>query len=190
MTAATAYPLCWPETFPRCKSREKGRFSSSLGNALGNVETSLKRFGNDSKKTISNIVLSSNCTLGVTNPSDPGVAVWFTWDDLHVCIPVDRYLTPASNLQAIHHVIEARRVELRHGTLALVRATMTGFLALPAPEIRWWEILGISRRAHTDEIENAFKKLAKECHPDRGGSTAMMAELNAARTAALKAVEP
>ena len=31
---------------------------------------------------------------------------------------------------AIHHIIEARRVELRHGTLALVRATFAGFLAL------------------------------------------------------------
>jgi hypothetical protein len=187
MTAATAYPLCWPETFPRSKSREKGRFSASLSVSLKNVETSLKRFGIDSNKTISNIVLSSNCTLGITNPSDPGVAVWFVWDDLHVCIPVDRYLTPAANLQAIHHVIEARRTELRHGTLALVRATMTGFLALPAPEIRWWEILGISQRSQIDEIENAFKKLAKECHPDRGGSTAMMAKLNEARAAAMKA---
>jgi hypothetical protein len=61
----------------------------------------------------------------VTSPADPGVAVWFTWDGMQVCIAVDRYQKVASNLQAIHHIIEARRVELRHGTLALVRASFT-----------------------------------------------------------------
>ena len=50
-----------------------------------------------------------------------------------MCIPVDRYNSVEANLQAIHHIIEARRVELRHGTLALVRASFTGFKALPAP---------------------------------------------------------
>jgi hypothetical protein len=66
--------------------------------------------------------LDPHASLGASRPSDPGVAVWFTWDGLGVCIAVDRYQTVEANLQAIHHIIEARRTELRHGTLALVRA--------------------------------------------------------------------
>lgn len=188
MTSVSAFPLCWPPNFPRWKAREKGKFSTSLDAALNNGETSLKRFGIDSAKPVSNIILSSNYTLGVARPADPGIAVWFVWDGLQVCIPVDRSLTPEANLQAIHHVLEARRIELRHGTLALVRATMTGFVALPAPGKPWWAVLGATEGAGKDEIFAAYRTLASKHHPDKGGSNAMMAELNAARDAAMKAV--
>src|SRR5512146_2624661 len=125
-----AYPLTWPPQFPRAKAREKGAFKTSLAGALGNVQDSLRRFAADSGKKLDQLVISSNVTLGVQRPDDPGVAVWFVWDGMQVCIAVDRYATVEGNLQAIHHIIEARRVELRHGTLALVRATFTGFLSL------------------------------------------------------------
>lgn len=130
---ATAYPLTWPPHFPRAKNREDGRFKTALPNAIKNVQASLRNFAADSGKSLKNLTVSSNVTLGADSPADPGVAVWFEWDGLQVCIPVDRYRSVASNLQAIHHILEARRVELRHGTLALVRATFQGFLALPAP---------------------------------------------------------
>ena len=178
----SAYPLSWPDGFPRSAKRETGQFKTSLAVALKNVETSLARFGKDSGKPVAHVVLSSNCALGVARPQDPGIAVWFTWDGLQVCIPVDRYTTPEANLQAIHHVLEARRTELRHGTLALVRATMTGFVALPAPGAKPWEqVLGVSREANIDQIEAAYRRLAKDRHPDHGGSTDAMAELNRAR---------
>ncbi len=183
----TAYPLAWPPMFPRSARRETGQFKTTLEGALKNVEGSLRRFGSDSSKSVSNIVISSNYTLGVRSPADPGVAVYFTWDGLQVCIPVDRYSTLAANLQAIHHIIEARRVELRHGTLHLIRATFQGFAALPSPTRPWWLILQVKETATLDEIEAAFRKLASERHPDRGGSDAMMSELNTARDAARKA---
>ena len=189
MMEASAYPLCWPEAFPRAKIREKGAFRTTLTGALENVRDSLRRFGVDSGKSVASVVLSSNVTLGASKPADPGVAVWFTWDGLQVCIPVDRYNSPEANLQAIHHVIEARRVEMRHGTLALVRATMKGFVALPAPgKTPWWQILKVSALAGKGDIEAAYRKLAKERHHDSpGGSGAMMAELNVARDAGLAA---
>ncbi|MBN9568744.1 MAG: J domain-containing protein [Alphaproteobacteria bacterium] len=187
MNAISAYPLCWPPTVPRYKAREKGSFKTTLAAALNNVETSLRRFGTDSDKPISNIVLSSNVTLGANRPQDPGVAVWFVWDGVQVCIPVDRYSSTEANLQAIHHIIEARRVELRHGTLALVRASFQGFRALPAPaEPHWSEILRCSRDADLAEIDLAFRRAARTAHPDAGGSNEKMARLNAAREAAMK----
>lgn len=187
MTAA--YPLSWPEGFPRSQRRETGRFKTTLSAALTNVRDSLRLFAGDSGKRVENVVLSSNVSLGMEKPTDPGVAVWFVWDGEQRCIPVDRYDTPAANLQAIHHVLEARRVELRHGTLALVRATFRGFTAaLPAPGRKpWHQVLGVRPSATKVEVDGAYKRLARERHPDvAGGSDALMAELNAARDLAYK----
>lgn len=182
-----AYPLTWPQQFPRAKTREAGRFKTSITSALKNVQDSLRLFASDSGKKLENLVISSNVTLGAQRPADPGVAVWFTWDGLGICIAVDRYTSVESNLQAIHHIIEARRVELRHGTLALVRATFTGFKALPAPaEKQWFDVLGVTPQASRDEINAAYRKLASTAHPDKGGTAAAMAALNQARDEGLR----
>jgi hypothetical protein len=183
-----AYPLSWPHAFPRAKTRERGAFKTTLAGALKNVEDSLRRFATDSGKKLEGVVMSSNVTLGVQRPADPGVAVWFTWDGLGVCIAVDRYLTVEANLQAIHHIIEARRVELRHGTLALVRATFQGFLSLPAPAgSHWSDVLKLPKAASREDVKAAYRMLASRYHPDKqGGSHEKMAELNAAQDAALQ----
>lgn len=185
--SATAYPLTWPPGFSRTKYREAGRFKTALPNAIKNVQASLRNFASDSGKSLKNLVISSNVTLGADIPADPAVAVWFEWDGMQVCIPVDRYSSVASNLQAIHHILEARRVELRHGTLALVRATFQGFMALPAPnEKTWWEVLGVPMTARIEDVRVAYRKLASANHPDRGGDPAVMVQINQAFAAAEK----
>lgn len=187
--SAQAFPLQWPPQFPRSSRREQSRFKSTLAAALGKVQNSLRLFASDSNKKIEGVVISSNYTLGVANPADPGVAVYFQWDGLQVCIPVDRYTKLEDNLTAIHHVIEARRTELRHGTLALVRASFTGLASLPPPGNRSWrDVLEIKGPATKETVQSAYRKLASERHPDTGGSDKMMAELNAARDAALREV--
>lgn len=183
----SAYPLTWPDTIPRSTKREAGQFKTSLPAALKNVEDSLRRFGSDSGVALTGVVLSSNVTLGQSRPSDPGVAAWFTWDGQQVCIPVDRYASVEANLQAIHHIIEARRTELRHGTLALVRASFRGFLALPGAK-SWRDVLGFdadSNPTHA-QVDAAYRAKARKAHPDQGGPPGAMAELNAARDAAIK----
>ncbi len=188
---AQAYPLQWPDHIPRSRSREKSRFKTTIAGALKNVRSSIEAFGRDSGKAVSNIVLSSNVTLGNDRPADPGVAAWFTWDGMSICIPVDRYQTAEENLQAIHHVLEARRTELRHGTLHLVKATFQGFKALPPPpgakpKRLWWEVMEFAGPVKEPGfIEQRFKELAKKRHPDAGGSAEAMAELNEARKEAL-----
>jgi hypothetical protein len=183
------YPLAWPDSFPRTAKREAGQFKTHLRAALKNVQDSLRLFGKDSGRDVSSVVITSNMALGGMMGDDPGVAVWFLWDGEQRCIAVDRYSKPESNLQAVHHVLEARRTELRHGTLALVRATMKGFaLSLPAPGAKpWWVILGVASVAPLAVCEAAYRRLAAERHPDKpGGSDAMMAELNMARDVARK----
>ena len=187
-----AHPLTWPPGWPRTKSREKGQFKTSLAGALKNVENSLQLFGRDSSKPVKEIVPSSNIALGISRPDDPGVAAWFVWDGEQVCIPVDRYGSVEANLQAIHHVIEARRVELRHGTLQLVKAAMQGFRALPAPPGESWrEVLGFrpDTRVTVSDLDARYRKLAAERHPDKpGGSAEAMSKLNVARDRALSEI--
>lgn len=187
---ATAFPLSWPEGFPRATRRDTGKFKTSLAGALENVRTSLRLFGTDAGRAVAEVVMSSNVTLGVAKPADPGVAVWFIWDGEQRCIPVDRYSTVEANLQAIHHIVEARRVELRHGTLALVRASFKGFTpALLPPKARTWrDVFGAVGPYTAEMVEMRFRELARTRHPDAGGSSEAMAELNTARSEALREV--
>lgn len=177
-----AYPLTWPAGFPRSGSRMEGAFKTSLAKSLSNVEKSVSGFGKDSGKKIEAMVISSNVSIGNVRPTDPGIAVWFTWDGIQVCIPIDRYTKVEANLQAVHHVVEARRTELRHGGIAIVRATFTGFKALPAPvESRdWRKVLEIGAETSLESARENFRRLSSLRHPDKGGSHNAMAELNLA----------
>ncbi|RWC91699.1 MAG: J domain-containing protein [Mesorhizobium sp.] len=189
---AQRYPLTWPDTMPRTTNKVASKFKTALSTALKNVNSSLNLFAGDSGKRVENLVISSNVTLGVERPNDPGVAVWFVWDGMQVCIAVDRYPKVEDNLQAIHHIVEARRTEMRHGGLHIVRATFRGFAALPAPKRKGWrEVLGIapSARVTATEVEHFFRMAAKKAHPDvPGGSHNAMSELNQAKEMALKEI--
>jgi hypothetical protein len=171
--SATAYPLTWPDGLPRTITRATSAFKTALPAALQNVQSSLQLFGRDSGKAVSNVILSSNVTLGANNPADPGVAAWFTWDGEQRCIAVDRYPKVQDNLQAIHHILEARRTEMRHGGLHIVRQTFKGFTALPAPDSEpWTTVLGVPATASREKVEAAYREKAKTAHPDRGGARA------------------
>jgi len=187
-----AYPLAWPSGFPRTKDREKSKFKTTLASALANVRRSLELFGKDSRKPISALVISSNYSLGDERPDDPGVSVYFQWEGLHVCIPADRYSALADNLQAIHHIIEARRVELRHGSLQLIRATFSGFTALPPPSAAysWRMILDCGREATLADAERMYRDKARKAHPDNGGTHELMARLNQAIGEARTELQP
>jgi hypothetical protein len=190
-----AYPLAWPDGLPRTERKVQSQFRTSLTAALNNVRKSLEAFGRDSGKAVTDLSISSNVTLGQDRPPDTGVAVWFEWDGQQRCIAVDRYPKPEDNLQAIHHVLEARRTEMRHGGLHVVRQTFKGFTALPAPPGKrtWREVFGLGHVPLVNiapaTIDNAYRQLAAQAHPDKpGGSTEKMAELNRARAEAKAAI--
>jgi hypothetical protein len=188
-TIITPYPLQWPQGMPRTTvmRRVRSPFRTGYVQAVQNVVKSLQGFQKDSGLRIDHPVLSSNVDLmGRLLDNDPGAAAWFKMDGQWVAFGVDRFPDTASNVQAIHHIIEARRVELRYGGLAIVRQTFKSFLALPAPAgSHWSEVLGIGRNASRDEIEAAHRALAKKHHPDAGGSADVMAKINAAKATAL-----
>lgn len=51
-------------------------------------------------------------------------------------------------------------------------------------------LLGVSPKASSREIRDAHRRMAALLHPDRGGSTAKLAEVNAARDLLLALAPP
>lgn len=187
------YPLAWPEGMPRTApaSRRKSQFKTTLPGAVKNVRDSLRLFGTDSGKEVSEVVATTNVGgIDLTDKTrDPGVAVWFKWDGALRSIAVDRYAKPEENLQAIHHILEARRTEVRHGGLVIARTAFAGFKALPATVTprHWTEVLEVSPHTPWEEIAERYSDKAKKAHPDAGGSDAAMQTLNTAYAEAKKA---
>lgn len=169
--ARDAYPLSWPDNWPRSTKASRSQFKTGIGKALANVRGSLQAFQADSGQKVSEVLVSSNVSLGDQSPRDPGVAVYFTWGDMPTCLAVDRYPTVAENLQAIHHVLEAERTKLRHGGLNLVRAAFQGYARLPPPSAstrrQWFETLELPASATLLECEQSYKRLRSQCHPDK-----------------------
>lgn len=186
------YPLVWPDGLPRTERKASSQFRTSLSAAINNVKKSLAAFGNDTEKAVSNVSVTSNIGgIAFDAPKDTGVAIWFDWEGSQRCIAVDRYLKVEDNLQAIHHILEARRTEMRHGGLHIVRQTFKGFVALPAPEGAkpWREVLGLTHaNVSKEDIDRSYRDRAQKAHPDAGGSAEAMQLLNRARQEAKAAI--
>ena len=185
------YPLTWPDGLPRTERKAGSQFRTSLSAAIKNVQKSLAAFGADTGRAVSDVSVTSNVAgIAFEPPKDTGVAVWFNWEGAQRCIAVDRYPKVEDNLQAIHHILESRRTEMRHGGLHIVRSAFKGFVALPAPAgaKSWREVLGLTGQVTAVQIDQAYRSKAPSAHPDTGGSAAAMAELNRARAEAKAAV--
>ncbi len=189
----TAFPLSWPEGWPRtlASQRSTSRFRTRYADAYDNLVRQLTLMG------ATQVVISSNAPLRrdgrpyteamEDDIADPGVAVYFRVGRDDRAMARDGHPTPAENLHAIGHVIEALRSIERHGGSFMMRRAFSGFAALPAPASRpWHEVLGVSPTASTAEIREAHRTLIARHHPDNGGSVDVAAEINAARDAALK----
>lgn len=128
-------------------------------------------------------------------PADPGVAVY--WQDsmqARKVMAIDIYDRIADNLAAVAATLDAMRAIERHGGAAILERAFTGFTALPAPIVAgmkrpWRDVLEYGNSpSDRDGINHRFRILASTAHPDKGGTTAAMAELNAAREEALKEI--
>lgn len=197
----TSYPLDWPAGWKRTAYRmaasfgkkQAGEYGIALKNltieqATQRVLAELRRMGVREYDT----VISTNLRLrkdgmplsGQANPADPGAAVYWRKGKETRCMAIDRYTKAPDNLAAIAATLEAMRAIERHGGASILDRAFIGFKALAAPE-QPFQVLGVSATASTEEIETAYKRLASEHHPDRGGDEQKMARINAARDALL-----
>jgi hypothetical protein len=214
MNEITAYPLCWPPGWRRTSAgqRDRAHFGTSqqvksqysenyyrqkkeltIDQAIGRVLAELERMDIQRHQ----VVISTDLRLRqdglpyssqATGKLDPGAAVYWTVGKQKRCMAVDRYDRIADNLGAIAATLEAMRAIERHGGAEILDRAFTGFAALPAPapQEKPHEVLGVDERATTVEIEYAYKRLAAQNHPDRGGSTEQMSRINTARDAMLE----
>jgi DnaJ domain len=205
-----AYPLTWPVGWKRESNRTRARFSKQTfvdrgrnaeGQQMGWHTRGVLTIAEGTQRVLKvldqmgfnvSVVISSNLALrndglprsGQREPADPGVAVYWGRGNKARCIAVDRYDRIADNLGAIAATLEAMRAIERHGGAAILDRAFTGFTALPAPE-QPFQVLGVGANASKDEIESAYRRLASEHHPDKGGDPHQMARINAARDALL-----
>lgn len=215
MSEITASPLCWPPGWRRTSSHQ--RASAKFGKSVSErsqysenyytrkreltIEDGVQRIRGELGRMgirLDTVIISSDLRLRqdglpysnqATSKLDPGAAVYWR-DGKHTrCMAVDRYDRIADNLAAIAATIEAMRAIERHGGATILDRAFMGFAALPAPasQDQPHEILGVDEHAAPNEIEYAYKRLAAQHHPDKGGSTETMSRINAARDAMLGA---
>lgn len=195
-----AYPLAWPDGWPRTKyfNRKQGRFTHH-NRRISNEDASVRVFTELEKLGVKNVrddtIISTNLVLNMrgfprgdqASPADPGVAVYWQAPGKPMRVmAVDSYYEVADNIAAIAATLEAMRAIERHGGAQILDRAFTGFMALPASGPKWFTVLGVPETAAAEEIERAWRIKVKTAHPDVGGTTAMVAEINAARDEGLR----
>lgn len=186
-TTVSRYPLAWPAGWPRRQGRKSDAFKITFDKAVSALSDEIDRLGGKYPVLSTNleIRLDGSFKRDKGEPRDPGVAVYFEVKSKQRVFACDTFMTVRANIRAIGLTIEALRPIERYGASDMLERALSAFEALPAP-LDPWHILGLPRDAGKDRIEEAFKRLALQHHPDReGGSTAKMAELNRARDLAL-----
>jgi len=183
-----SFPLCWPANWKRTPwhQQSSSRFRLTLDQARKDLQYEVDMLG------ASRLIISTNMPLrrdgefyaSAKNPDDPGVAVYFIYKKKQMCFACDLHPLIRENLNAIAKTINALRGIERWGASDMMERAFTGFAALPAAS--WHTTLELDSNATREQVEAAFRRLAMLHHPDRGGDTARMAEINRARADALK----
>jgi hypothetical protein len=203
-----SWPAGWPRTAPSDRkgarfSRRERQYSStggsswtrkqdlSVADAVKRVLSELRTLGvPDGDAIISTNVPTRLDGLPRSSeraPADPGVAIyWQRPTEPMRCMAIDIYNDVAGNLAAIAATLEAMRAIERHGGAQILDRAFAGFDALPAPGGKrdWRDVLGIEQKPGRvitiDDARSCYRQLAAKHHPDRGGSSQRMAEINAA----------
>ena len=180
----TAFPLLWPIGWPRCQTPKPSPFFTDLVAARNGVYRELRLLKAQDVVISSNAVLTLDGRIAARQPRipDTGVAVYFTLDGEQRCIPCDKWWSIEDNLRAVEKTINALRGIERWGASEMVSAAFQGFQALPASTdgASWWRVLEVAPDASEVEIEQAYRRLVKVHHPDRGGDDERFHQLQTA----------
>jgi len=179
-----AFPLCWPDGWPRTAPGQRARstFKVTTDAAISHLLAELKRSGGR------NVVLSTNVPIrrdgrpyaDAREPQDPGVGVY--WDDRKgrsMAIGNDSWRTLRENIHALGLTIENIRAIHRYGSSEILERAFSGFARLPAAPDPW-QVLGIERTADAEAVKARYRELAHQHHPDHGGDATTMARINQA----------
>jgi hypothetical protein len=178
-----AYPLKWPEGYPRTKFTSKSKFHASFSSARDGIISELRLMGATLPIISSNIALRKDGLpySGMAQPADKGIAVYFVYKKKQHVLACDRWNKVEDNLRAVELAISAMRGLERWGVSQIMERAFSGFAALPAPEEDgWWSVLGVPKNVSLDVAELAYKAKIRYAHPDAGGSAEVAAKINRA----------
>lgn len=181
---AERFPLSWPPGWPRARSPRRSAFGThSFGVVRDDLFHELRLLG------ASSVLLSSDVPLRLDGipyanagePKDHGAAVYFRIKGEPRVLACDKWNRIADNLHALALHVASIRGQLRWGVGTLEQA-FGGYRALPAmePPKPWWEVLGVTAHAATDQVESARLAKLERCHPDKGGRTSDAIDINVA----------
>lgn len=181
-----AYPLSWPVGRPRTEPHRRtwSQFKASFGKSRDRCMGEIRTLGGKEPIVSSNLPLRLD-GMPYANKGqlpDSGVAVYFTYKGKQMCFACDRWAKVEDNMHAIALTIGALRGVARWGTGDMMEAAFTGFAALPAPGQTtargWREVLEVAPECTLEQAQHNYRKLASVRHPDRGGTSDAMSELN------------
>ena len=196
---ADAYPLSWPDGWPRAKYRKSAYHFRNLTSdrAFRGLEDELQRLGARDVVISTNLRprLHSGGALGDPR-GDPGVAIYFTLGGRQMTMAQDAYDSTYANARSLTLAIDAMRAIERHGGGTMMQRAFSGFAQLPPPgghteyqKPPWRKVFSMDGtvfgplpKPHQLAIAEAeYKRRARELHPDqKGGDAQAMAELNVA----------
>ena len=187
-----AYPLRWPDGWPRTPAAKRRKATFTTQGKPVTVSIATRRVHQQVGLLRGRyLVISSNMELrrdgfprsdGRMASSDIGAAVYFQLQGKPTAMPCDAFNTLADNIAAIAaHIDAVRRIE-RYG-VGTVEQMFSGFQAIRGPGMKpWREVLGIKPDAlvSLESVRARLRELARLHHPDSGGDGAYMAEINEA----------
>lgn len=206
--SATRYPLTWPSGWTRTPPhrRERASFAQtkSVNETVGEGQYVTRK--KEVRVTVivatqrlerqlellsaTHPILSTNVQLRLdgrprsdSEPADPGAACYFRLKGKARVLACDKWNRVADNIAAIAQHIDALRRIDRYGVGSLEQA-FAGYKALPEDTAaNWRAVFGFAADSTPsfDDVDRAFKKAARERHPDAGGTDLEMAHLNRAR---------
>jgi len=181
-----AYPLKWPDGWPRAKWRESdSRFGGSgritVGRARDLLMGELRRLGATDIVVSTNVPVKADGLLYADNKrlDDPGIAVYFKFKKKDRVMARDGFNSVAGNLRSLGLAIEGLRLLERHGGSLMLERAFEGFLAIAPPDWKkpWRQVFGVKPDWRGD-LKQLYREKARERHSDLGGSDTLMAELN------------
>ena len=189
--AAEAFPLCWPDGWPRAVNRDQ---LHPFGGKVHQLTFERARDGLRNELCLlgaTNIILSTNVPLrrdGEAAASsarkrmdDPGVAVYFNLKKRPTVMAQDKYADVAANIRSLAMAIDGMRQIGRHGGGTMMHRAFSGFAAIAPPDWKkpWREVFGV-KPDWSGDLTALYREKARARHPDSGGNHSLMAELNVA----------
>jgi hypothetical protein len=193
----TAYPLAWPDGWPRTpegKRRINSPFQTTFEKARRDLIEELRMMKSDRGAVISTNLQIRADGFPYSDSSrrfinDPGVAIYFTRNGRQLVLARDAFGTVHDNLRSVGLAIQYLRGLERHGGAPMMERAFEGFAQLshagPSTEPTCWEILDLRPNVARETIMDRFRALAKDAHPDLGGTVEAFARLKRARDEAL-----